>query len=125
MNDPLYNHTVFGPEKGKGGNIGKSDEKLIADLISIHNAENWLGMDGDSELSMFNKGEDGETIEDIAVKLLDNKKDGECLKIYCITARHWIKERRPMPSSYSQQSQGPIQSKFKRYCKFYCLISSF
>ena len=55
MNDPLYNHTVFGPEKGKGGNIGKSDEKLIADLISIHNAENWLGMDGagDSETSLF------------------------------------------------------------------------
>ena len=83
MNDPLYNHTVFGPEKGKGGNIGKSDEKLIADLISIHNAENWLGMDGDSELSMFNKGEGDESIEDIAVKLLDgnqlDKKDGKFL----------------------------------------------
>ena len=71
MNDPLYNHTVFGPEKGKGGNIGKSDEKLIADLISIHNAENWLGMDGDSELSMFNKGDDGPGSDDIANKLLD------------------------------------------------------
>lgn len=53
VNDPLYNHTVFGPEKGRGGRIGKSDEDLIRDLISIHNAENWLGMDGDSELSMF------------------------------------------------------------------------
>ncbi|QQP36312.1 Uncharacterized protein FKW44_021365, partial [Caligus rogercresseyi] len=40
---------------GKGGLIGKSDEQLIQDLIAIHNAENWLGMDGDSELSMFNK----------------------------------------------------------------------
>ena len=47
VNDPLYNHAVFGPEKGKGGRIGKSDEKLIADLISIHNAENWLGLDED------------------------------------------------------------------------------
>uniref|UniRef100_A0A8D8TNZ8 Pseudouridylate synthase RPUSD2 n=1 Tax=Cacopsylla melanoneura TaxID=428564 RepID=A0A8D8TNZ8_9HEMI len=53
VNDPLYNHYVFGPEKGKLGNIGKTDEELIRDLISIHNAENWLGMDGDSELSMF------------------------------------------------------------------------
>lgn len=53
VNDPLYNHTVFGPEKGKNGNIGKTDEELIRDLISIHNAENWLGMDGDTELSMF------------------------------------------------------------------------
>jgi hypothetical protein len=47
VNDPLYNHVVFGPEKGKGGNIGKTDEELIRDLISIHNAENWLGGEGD------------------------------------------------------------------------------
>ena len=58
INDPLYNHIVFGPTKGKGGNIGKSDDQLIQDLIAIHNAENWLGMDGDSELSMFNKSPD-------------------------------------------------------------------
>lgn len=54
INDPLYNHTVFGPTKGKGGIVGKTDAQLIQDLIAIHNAENWLGMDGDSELSMFN-----------------------------------------------------------------------
>lgn len=47
MNDPLYNHTVFGPDKGKAGNIGKSDDELIHDLISIHNAENWLGGEGE------------------------------------------------------------------------------
>lgn len=49
INDPLYNHPVFGPEKGKAGNIGKSNEMLIAELINIHNAENWLGMDGESD----------------------------------------------------------------------------
>lgn len=54
VNDPLYNHEVFGPAKGRGGDIGgKSDEQLVKDLINIHNAENWLGIDGDSELSMF------------------------------------------------------------------------
>lgn len=53
INDPLYNHIVFGPEKGKGGNFGKSDEDLITDLINIHNAEKWLGIDGDIDLSMF------------------------------------------------------------------------
>lgn len=54
VNDPLYNHEVFGPAKGRGGDIGgKSDEQLVRDLINIHNAENWLGIDGDSELSMF------------------------------------------------------------------------
>ncbi|KAG5676304.1 hypothetical protein PVAND_006151 [Polypedilum vanderplanki] len=56
VNDPLYNHEVFGPSKGKGGDIGgKTDDQLVRDLINIHNAENWLGIDGDSELSMFNK----------------------------------------------------------------------
>ena len=47
VNDPLYNHPVFGPEKGKGGLMGKTDEELIAQLISIHNAENWLGIEGE------------------------------------------------------------------------------
>lgn len=53
MNDPLYNHEVFGPTKGRGGDIGKTDDELVKDLINIHNAENWLGIDGDSELSLF------------------------------------------------------------------------
>ncbi|XP_033209288.1 RNA pseudouridylate synthase domain-containing protein 2-like isoform X2 [Belonocnema kinseyi] len=53
VNDPLYNHVVFGPQKGKGGDIGKTDEELVRDLIGIHNAENWLGMDGDSDMSLF------------------------------------------------------------------------
>ncbi|XP_071743463.1 pseudouridylate synthase RPUSD2 isoform X5 [Lepeophtheirus salmonis] len=48
INDPLYNHAVFGPLKGKGGNIGKTDDELIQDLIFIHNAENWLGIDDNS-----------------------------------------------------------------------------
>ena len=50
---------MFGPGKGKGGTIDKSDEQLIQDLIAIHNAENWLGMDGDVELSMFKPKEAG------------------------------------------------------------------
>jgi len=94
MNDPLYNHTVFGPEKGKGGNIGKTDEKLIADLISIHNAENWLGMDGDTELSMFNKGDEVDGKADIANKILPldgsliaNKKEG-CVNASAPTVHH-------------------------------------
>ena len=60
LNDPLYNHVVFGPSKGKGGVIGKSDDQLIQDLIAIHNAENWLGMDGDRKHSMFNNKDSGE-----------------------------------------------------------------
>ncbi|TMW46612.1 hypothetical protein DOY81_008308 [Sarcophaga bullata] len=54
VNDPLYNHEVFGPLKGRSGDIGgKTDEELVRDLINIHNAENWLGIDGDSDISIF------------------------------------------------------------------------
>lgn len=55
VNDPLYNHEVFGSAKGRGGDIdGKTDEQLIHDLITIHNAENWLGIDGtDADISLF------------------------------------------------------------------------
>lgn len=31
--------------QGKGGDIGKSEEQLVADLIDIHNSDNWLGDD--------------------------------------------------------------------------------
>ena len=108
MNDPLYNHTVFGPEKGKGGNIGKSDEKLIADLISIHNAENWLGMDGDSELSMFNKGDEGTGIDDIANKLLDreqlsNKNEGNLPQFLITRASSIIHEERNPPLRFNMR----------------------
>ena len=77
VNDPLYNHTVFGPEKGKDGIIGKSDEDLIQDLISIHNAENWLGGDGDEFAPSFFSGggtEDAATPTGIDLKI-DNHKE--------------------------------------------------
>ncbi|XP_059059409.1 pseudouridylate synthase RPUSD2-like [Achroia grisella] len=52
VNDPLYNHPVFGPLRGKGGDTGgKTDEQLVRDLIAIHNAENWLGVD--AELAVY------------------------------------------------------------------------
>ncbi|XP_063708142.1 pseudouridylate synthase RPUSD2-like [Culicoides brevitarsis] len=52
VNDPLYNHTVFGPTKGKDGDFGgQTDDELIARLIEIHNAENFLGIEGDEDLA--------------------------------------------------------------------------
>jgi len=46
-NDPIYNNTVFGPEKGRGGNFGKTDEQLLQDLMHAHKAENWLNTEED------------------------------------------------------------------------------
>ena len=43
INDPLYNSDVFGPNKGKGGDIGsKTYDELIQELIRLHSAENWV-----------------------------------------------------------------------------------
>ena len=42
VNDPLYNSTSFGPEKGKGGRLGKSNEQLILDLMESHTLANWI-----------------------------------------------------------------------------------
>lgn len=56
VNDPLYNHPVFGPLRGKGGDTGgKTDEQLVRDLIAIHNAENWLGVDAADDDLLFSK----------------------------------------------------------------------
>ncbi len=41
-NDPLYNSEVFGPTKGKNGELNKSHEQLIQDLISQHSVEKWI-----------------------------------------------------------------------------------
>lgn len=58
-NDPLYNDTIFGPEKGRGGNFGKTDDQLIQDLIYAHNAENWsITENGELPISLVAK-EDG------------------------------------------------------------------
>ncbi|KAJ9598995.1 hypothetical protein L9F63_010518 [Diploptera punctata] len=35
VKDPLYNNTVFGPEKERGGRIGKSDDQLIRDIFNM------------------------------------------------------------------------------------------
>ena len=50
VNDPLYNSSAFGPSKGKGGDIGgKSYQQLIDDLIRLHNAENWVEFECDTQ----------------------------------------------------------------------------
>ena len=41
-NDPLYNSDAFGPRRGKYGDIGKTEEELISDLIQRHSAQHWI-----------------------------------------------------------------------------------
>ena len=63
INDPLYNHSVFGQQKGRGGQIGKSDDELIEDLLKIHNAESWLGVEGDSDGALLNEKSSNHELE--------------------------------------------------------------
>lgn len=83
-NDPLYNHVVFGPEKGRGGIIGKSDEQLIHDLINIHNAENWLGMDGDSDLTMLPLMKNVESCAPVTEPAEEKKTVAQCTGNLCL-----------------------------------------
>lgn len=41
VNDPLYNHPVWGPNLGKGGVYDKDKEQLIADMLVTFNRENF------------------------------------------------------------------------------------
>lgn len=36
INDPIYNTDAWGPAKGKGGNINKTDEELLRALVEEH-----------------------------------------------------------------------------------------
>lgn len=60
QNDPLYNDTIFGPEKGRDGNFGKTDEQLVRDLIKAHNAESWSV--ADNGLPVLSVADDGLTV---------------------------------------------------------------
>lgn len=65
---------MFGPLKGKGGDIGgKTDEELINDLISIHNAENWLGIDGEPSTPLNSTPD--ETIKNIGISGTSQEAD--------------------------------------------------
>uniref|UniRef100_A0A7M4FLK2 Pseudouridine synthase n=1 Tax=Crocodylus porosus TaxID=8502 RepID=A0A7M4FLK2_CROPO len=39
VNDPIYNMEAWGPAKGKGGKIDKTDEELLKALVEEHNAK--------------------------------------------------------------------------------------
>lgn len=45
VNDPLYNTELFGPNKGKAGEFGKSKEELIKLITETHTTEKWLVKD--------------------------------------------------------------------------------
>lgn len=44
VNDPIYNTDAWGPARGKGGNINKTDEELLRSLVEVHLSKQSLGL---------------------------------------------------------------------------------
>nr|KAF6393576.1 RNA pseudouridine synthase domain containing 2 [Pipistrellus kuhlii] len=42
LNDPIYNSAAWGPSRGRGGHIPKTDEDLLRDLVAEHQAKQSL-----------------------------------------------------------------------------------
>nr|XP_030698816.1 RNA pseudouridylate synthase domain-containing protein 2 [Globicephala melas] len=42
LNDPIYNSIAWGPSRGRGGHIPKTDEELLRDLVAEHQAKQSL-----------------------------------------------------------------------------------
>nr|XP_002717836.3 pseudouridylate synthase RPUSD2 [Oryctolagus cuniculus] len=42
LNDPIYNSVIWGPSRGRGGHIPKTDEELLRDLVAEHQAKQSL-----------------------------------------------------------------------------------
>ncbi|XP_009999764.1 PREDICTED: RNA pseudouridylate synthase domain-containing protein 2 [Chaetura pelagica] len=49
VNDPIYNMEAWGPERGKGGKIDKTDEELLKALVEEHRSKQSLDILGISE----------------------------------------------------------------------------
>lgn len=84
VNDPLYNHTVFGPSKGKGGDIGdKTNDQLIQDLIRIHTAENFIALDSTEGLDINDvKDANGEGTESDCYECTQTYSDPKPNQLY-------------------------------------------
>uniref|UniRef100_A0A8C9NB42 Pseudouridine synthase n=1 Tax=Serinus canaria TaxID=9135 RepID=A0A8C9NB42_SERCA len=57
VNDPIYNMEAWGPHRGKGGEIGKTDEELLRALVEEHRSKQSLEVLGIGEEDLNCAGE--------------------------------------------------------------------
>ncbi|XP_009669126.2 pseudouridylate synthase RPUSD2 [Struthio camelus] len=60
VNDPIYNMRAWGPERGKGGKIDKTDEELLKALVEEHRSKQSLDVLGISEEDLSPNAENKE-----------------------------------------------------------------
>uniref|UniRef100_A0A8B9UBY4 Pseudouridine synthase n=1 Tax=Anas zonorhyncha TaxID=75864 RepID=A0A8B9UBY4_9AVES len=82
VNDPIYNMEAWGPEKGKGGKIGKTDEELLKALVEEHRSKQSLDVLGISEEDLNTNAEN----QDSELGSCENKKK-DPLCVECKTSR--------------------------------------
>ena len=94
-NDPLYNSTIFGPEKGKNGEFGKSRDQLIEDMIKHHSVENWIESDEYKKCRQTSDNLDNtsdDKMNDVAAETVDNS---EYFDEHCVECRTVYKDPPP------------------------------
>ncbi|KAJ7420118.1 RNA pseudouridylate synthase domain-containing protein 2 [Willisornis vidua] len=69
VNDPIYNMEAWGPDRGKGGKIGKTDEELLKALVEEHHSKQSLEILGILEEDLNISGENK-----------DCRDSGDCTK---------------------------------------------
>uniref|UniRef100_A0A8C4KLN7 Pseudouridine synthase n=1 Tax=Dromaius novaehollandiae TaxID=8790 RepID=A0A8C4KLN7_DRONO len=62
VNDPIYNMKAWGPERGKGGKIDKTDEELLKALVEEHRSKQSLDVLGISEEDLNPTAENKECV---------------------------------------------------------------
>ena len=87
-NDPLYNSVIFGPEKGKDGEFGKTREQLIEDLIKNHSVENWIESDEYQQSKLNDKVHDDSKEEESS----ENNPDSEYYDKHCTECKTVYKD---------------------------------
>lgn len=72
LNDPIYGSSAWGPHRGKGGQVGKSDEELLQALVQEHQSQQSLHLLDLPDGGAGNEAEKSKTCE------RTYKSDGSC-----------------------------------------------
>ncbi|NXH20227.1 RUSD2 protein, partial [Bucco capensis] len=90
VNDPIYNMEAWGPERGKGGKIHKTDEELLKALVEEHRSKQSLDILGISEEDLNSSTDskecgDSDTLDpeernDLAARPLNSESNLEMLE---------------------------------------------
>lgn len=83
INDPIYNVDAWGPEKGKSGKIGKTDEQLLEALINEHQTKQSLNLLDLPQEDLRGTGE-SKTLENC----IDCTSSGQVYNSSCINPCH-------------------------------------